>query len=304
MIADFADRDIAPVAAALCAEDTGRPCPWDAGCRERHPVLLGPVLAAADVGNAAVARVGGRLAGYARVVVSAHRGSLFVECAGGVVPGWRGRGVGRALLEWSRDRSLALAGGRHVELLVDVLDGQDDLRGLAQRLGFGYKSGFAELSRPLLPAIPGPPGPDPRPLDPDGDRDAVTDLYTTVFEAEPTSGRGRARIAAALEHPGLRPELSRVLVGPAGLLGFLLVVTWPDDPTDLWVETVCVRPAERGTGAVRRMLADVTRCAPRAFTTLSIGVPRGTDGTWALAGYADLGFVRVGGWDRYSLLLA
>lgn len=297
-LSPLADEDIAPLVSSLC----GTPCPSDATCETRHAALREPLLDSVD--NVVVARAGGVLAGYARVVVSSDHGSLFVECAGEVFEPWRGQGIGHALLEWSRDRSLALAGGRPVELLVDVLDGQDDLVKLLARQGFGLASGFVELSRPLRPPIEDASPAEVRPLDLVRDRDAIKALYSTVFQADPHSGRGRARIEAALAHPGLRPDQSRVAGSPDGLLALALVVTWPDDPADLWVETVCVRPSARGTDVVRRMLADITRSAPGTFRSMSIGLPRGEDGDTALAGYTDLGFSPVRGWSRYSLLLA
>lgn len=292
------DQDVEPLVSLLC----GTPCPADATCSARHTALREPLLDSA--GNAVVARVGGALAGYARVAVSADPGSLFVECAGQVFPPFRGRGIGHALLVWSRDRSLALADGRPVELLVDVVDGQDDLLALLARQGFGFASGFVELSRPIQPPIEEPALAEVRPLDLPRDRNAITSLYSTVFQTDPHSGRGRARIEAALAHPGLRPDQSRVVSSPNGLLAFALVVIWPDDPADLWVETVCVRPSARGMDVVRRMLADITRFAPGTFRSMSIGLPRGSDGDTALTGYTDLGFAEVRGWNRYSLLLA
>ncbi|WP_433728187.1 GNAT family N-acetyltransferase [Actinoplanes sp. CA-051413] len=287
---------------ALCTAETGAACPGGDVCERRHARLLRPLRAAAD-GDVAVARVDGALAGFVRLERSTDAGHALVEVTGQVFPPWRHRGAGSRLIDWSLDRAAAGAGGT-VEVLVDVVDDHEPLGPVLVTRGFAPVSAFTELTRPLRPPLlpAGVPTALVTALT-EADHDAVGQLYTEIFAGDPHAGRGRAAIAAALAHPGLRPGASRVARSAGGeLLAYLLTVTWPGDPADLWIETIGLRPAARGLDLVRRMIADITRRPPADAATISIGVPHRRDEA-AITGYEELGFTVSGGWERYSLLL-
>ncbi|AGZ41956.1 GNAT family N-acetyltransferase [Actinoplanes friuliensis] len=287
--------------AALCAAETGVACAGGDACELRHARLERPLVAAAD-GDVAVVRVDGAVAGFVRLERSTDAGHALVEVAGQVLPPWRRRGAGTSLVDWSLDRAAAGAGGA-VEVLIDVAD--EYLGPVLLERGFTPASVFTELTRPLRPPLltSGEPAATIAPLTP-VDYAAIGELYAQVFAGDPHAGRGRAAITAALAHPGLRVDASRVARSAAGggLLAYLLAVTWPADPADLWIETIGLRPAARGLDLVRHMIADITRQPPPGITTISLGVPNRL-GDPVVTGYEELGFTARGSWQRYSLLL-
>src|SRR5918998_1717039 len=106
----------------------------------------------------------GALVGVA-VVVSMRgvREDHRVLLEGRVHPGWRGRGLGRALLDWQLRRGEEVHRRDPPELparlTVSVYPGMGSLESLARRAGFAAERWYADMARPLtgLPEVPAVP---------------------------------------------------------------------------------------------------------------------------------------------------
>src|ERR671916_1255275 len=115
----------------------------------------------------------GALVGVA-VVVSMRgvREDHRVLLEGRVHPGWRGRGLGRALLDWQLRRGEEVHRRDHPELparlTVSVYPGMGSLEYLVRRAGFTAERWYADMERPLtaLPEVPAVPGVELVPYDP------------------------------------------------------------------------------------------------------------------------------------------
>ncbi|HUS17435.1 MAG TPA: GNAT family N-acetyltransferase, partial [Chloroflexia bacterium] len=130
-----------------------------------------------------IAEVDGTPVACTRVVVDRLLdGSGEYWHVGFVLPDWRGRGIGRALLGWLEDHSRALQGaqpaGDPVFLQADVDRREPRRERLVQRLGYTavrYEFNMATPDLDHIPDVPVPPGLEIRPVTPD--------QYPAIWEA-------------------------------------------------------------------------------------------------------------------------
>ncbi len=285
-VRELGATDLPALAEALRSDGAGGTAGVDGG---RWAVIE---RAVAD-GMAAVAWCDGRIAGYAANRRDDGGGFALVECAGEVFRPWRGRGLGTLLIDWAVENAARGAGSGMVEMVIDALGEDAGLRSVLGARGFSAAS-FVQASATAGGALTG--GLATRRLRA-GDAAGLSELYRRRTAAEIQARGGDASIAAALRHPRLRPDLCLVAEGDGRLSGFALCLVWPEDPGDLWIETLCTDPAG-GAALVRQLAGEVLRMADGRFETVSLGTT--VDGLEELR---PLGFTAGEAWTRHSLFL-
>ncbi|MGW4651853.1 GNAT family N-acetyltransferase [Kitasatospora sp. NPDC004289] len=248
-------------------------------------------------GDAVVARLGGRIAGYAANRQDWGGGFALVECAGEVLGPWRRRGVGGALLDWAVDRAAATASSTLVELVVDCLGEDTGLRAMLTARGF-TATPFLEASAPIRPLPAAGPGLSFRPLRP-GDAARMGELYRRATAGAVRTRGGDEALVSTLRHPCLRRDscLLATLHEDGPPVGFALTLEWPDAPHDLWIDTLCADPDAR-PGIARDLAAELIRRAPAPYRTVSLGAAEALLDT-----LAGLDFHPTRRWTRHALLL-
>jgi GNAT superfamily N-acetyltransferase len=242
--------------------------------------------------------------GYVRLYLKPSASVTVVECCGEVFPEMRGRGVGGLLLDWVVASGLEHAGTDLVEIVVDRTSEDLQLRSLLTSRGFSQ----AEMRQLVAPVV------ELAPTAADGDLDVsdlrsadtseLIQLYMDTFDGEPWSQRASATWTELLDGDLIAPEMSVVVRDRADglIVGYLLALVWQDDPSDVWIESVCHR---RGAHTVGRFLiSEMLRrgWASQRFRTASVGLRDG-DGAERARAYEALGFVTASRWSRHTLLL-
>ena len=92
------------------------------------------------------------------------RGNYRVDLEGRVHPGWRGRGIGRALLAWQLERGAQVHAERHPEVPADLsvaaYTSMTSLEAMLRRAGLEQVRWYVAMERPLvdLPTVRRLPG--------------------------------------------------------------------------------------------------------------------------------------------------
>lgn len=232
----------------------------------------------------------------------AHR----VMCWGGVRPSARGRGIGAALYDWMLPRATEV-GARFdsslpVHIQVDATQHQPDAVRLAKQSGFAPVRHFVETARPVadpVPELAAPVGLEAVPWVADLD-EAARQVHIEAF-ADHWGSEPRTRDEWEqwyTGHRSFRPDLSLLAVDPVSgdVVAIVLTAAYPQDwgvvPREAWINTVGTRPAWRGKGVARWLLAEVLRLIAAAevgFERAILGVDE-ENPTGALRLYRALGF--------------
>ncbi len=232
----------------------------------------------------------------------AHR----VSCWGGVHPSHRGRGIGRALVDWMLRRATDIAGRFDptlpVSVQVDATERQGALVSLATRAGFTPLRHFVEVARPAaspVPDLPVPPGLELVAWDGAHDqpaRLAHVEAFADHWGSEPRTPEEWSQWYTG--HRSFRSDLSVLALDPASgeVASLVLCAAYPQDwgdvPVEAWVNTVGTRRAWRGKGVARWLLAEALRriaAADDGFERAILGVDE-ENPTGALRLYRALGF--------------
>ncbi|MES2459473.1 MAG: GNAT family N-acetyltransferase [Armatimonadota bacterium] len=130
--------------------------------------------------NVLVAEVSGRMVGHSRLAWWTERSDEGKEkcaylCRGWVLPEWRGKGIGLALLRWAEERAYemdrqrgSVLGALPGELAANASDGEQDAIALLLSQGYGLRFLSPELAYDDfadLPPATTPPGFEVRPLE-------------------------------------------------------------------------------------------------------------------------------------------
>jgi mycothiol synthase len=199
------------------------------------------------------------------------RGTFTVYLEGRVRPDQRGKGIGRALLDWQLVRGAEIHAERHPEapgkLTVPVPEAMTSLASLVEDAGLTGERWYRQMQRPLtdLPEPRVTPGVDLVPFTWDRD-DEIRRAHNAAF----TEHHGSAeRDAAAWQamftgQRAFRPELSVLAVEGGAVLGYVLAYVYEADCAATGVrEThpgqIGVLPPARGRGLASALIAAALR---------------------------------------------
>jgi mycothiol synthase len=253
----------------------------------------------------AVCTADGTLVAVAVVLSVRGRADHRVLLEGRVHPAWRGRGTGRALLEWELHRGAELHRRDHPELparlTVSVYPGMAPLESLVRRAGFTAERWYADMERPLtgLPHAPAVPGVELVPFAWDRD-DEVRRAHNAAFTDHHGSGERDARTWRAwfTGTRAFRPDLSVLALVDGEVAGYVLTYVYDADTRATGVEQAhlgqlgVLRPA-RGRGiASAAIVAALQAAAAAGCDTAGLQVDT-ENPTGAFGLYRRLGFTPV-----------
>lgn len=248
------------------------------------------------------AEVDGVAVGYGDASRSVRAGRAVYSTGGSVLPEWRRRGLGRAILRHNERRLREMAvghedpGGRVLNSWID--DDQGGARELLQAEGYRpVRYGFA-MRRPSLDDLPEAPLPDGleiRPVRPQDHRaiyDADTEAFLDHFEARERTDDDFVSMFAA---PYLDTSLWRVAWAGDQVAGSVMTSVWPLENEKLgvrraWLDHISVRRPWRRRGLARALIVSALEGLPeRGIDEAMLGVDA-ENPTGALSLYESLGF--------------
>ncbi len=251
----------------------------------------------------AVVTADGRLAAWAtsidnRGARDAHR----IWSEGRVHPDWRGRGVGRALVDWQvrrgTEQHAAHVPGLPGRLVAAVYPAMESAARLLARAGFEVERYYNAMERPLddAPPVTPVPGIELVPFTWDRD-DEVRRAHNAAFTAHHGSSE-RDELAWRSWFTGqkaFRPELSVLALAEGAVVGYVLAYVYDADTRATGVETtqlgqIGVLPGARGRGVATAAIAAALEVAARNGCGRAALDVDTENSTGALALYERVGF--------------
>jgi ribosomal protein S18 acetylase RimI-like enzyme len=224
-------------------------------------------------------------------------GGFRIDLMGGVLPAWRGRGIGRELLDWqlrrAREIHREVAPDRDWAIHLGANTQDADALRLYRRFGLKPVRYWFEMEAAAdrAPAVPVPdglrieeywPGRDP-------------DLHAAHIEAFADHWGSQSRtypdwLSLTVRNEIFLPALSRVALDGEEVAGYVLAYADPD-PGRSYVGQVGVRRRWRRRGLAAAMLSQTLRAsagAGRAIAALGVdaGSPTGAVGVYERVGFA------------------
>ncbi|WP_448072085.1 GNAT family N-acetyltransferase [Georgenia yuyongxinii] len=229
-------------------------------------------------------------------------------------PEWRGRGIGRALLDWqdARARQLLATDGRDLPARIGAYVGEQlaDRRKLYVAAGFSPKRVYQEMRRPVsrpVPEVPLPAGlrlVDWSPELDDAVRQTHNEAYAEHWGAQPFDPE-----SWSIVHPELAPAWSKVVLAPgpngAEVVAFAMTSRHAHSWRQLgfsegYTEQIGVRRDHRGRGLARVLLAGVIRAlAADGIESSALAVDTVVEGAHRF--YEELGYERQGAQILYTI---
>lgn len=230
------------------------------------------------------------------------RDAYAVHLDGRVRPDHRGRGIGRALLDWQLARGTQVHAERHPEaparLTVLAQSTITGLEGLLRRAGLEPVRWFHKMGRGLadLPPARTVPGVDLVAFD-RGRDEQVRHAHNAAFTQHyGSSERDRASWEAMFTgRQAFRPDLSILAVEDGDVLGYALAYVVEADTvasghTDVYYGQIGVVPRARGRGLAKAVVVAALRAAADAGCSAASLEVDSDNVTQALGLYEALGF--------------
>ncbi|HEU5271403.1 MAG TPA: GNAT family N-acetyltransferase [Jatrophihabitans sp.] len=239
----------------------------------------------------------GRLVGFLNVTVSGNldrAGQASAQLDGGVHPDYRGRGIGRQLMDTMEPRAAELVRQRHPGAATAVLRAGGGVAGasvrpLLERRGYRQVRHFHHLERPLPGELPEPPALPVRRFSPELTEQVRLAHNEAFAEHWGSSPRTPENWRELVESRSSRPELSFLSLAEDGTVDAYLL-SWQWQPGELHIGLVGTRPRARGRGLARACLAAALRAgAEDGLTRANLGVDS-ENATGAGRLYASVGF--------------
>ena len=249
--------------------------------------------------------VDGQLVAAAETNVRTRDGEAIHHVDGWVLPPWRRRGLGRALLDWTERRALEVGqvdgrtGARALTAWPDAH--QAGAVALYESAGFDIvRYGFMmtrDLSEPIQ-ALPLPDGLTVRPVD-RADHRRIWDADVEAFRDHwGRAERTEADFVRWFSMPELDTALWRVAWDGDEVAGSVMTFVYPEENDKLgvrrgWLEHVSVRRPWRRRGLASALIADALHAlAETGLAEAALGVDA-ENPTGALRVYEALGFRRA-----------
>lgn len=251
----------------------------------------------------------GRLVGAAKLWVSGSlgadgRASIGIE--GGVHPDYRGRTIGRQLMQRMEIRAGQLGAERHPgsEVWLRAFGGVAgaSVRPLLEHRGFELARYWHELTRPLTGELPDrPAGVTPYRAEL---AEQIRLAHNEAFAGHwGSSARTEENWRELVESRAFRPACSFVsLAGDGTVDAYVLCRQWM--PGELYVELVGTRPRARGRGLARDCLAAALHAAAAAGLTRAVLTVDSQNAHGAGRLYESMGFELVRVTASYRKLLS
>ena len=223
-----------------------------------------------------------------------------------VLPAWRGRGIGTALLHWGEGRAHALnAGGPRGELAANASEGEADARRLLENEGYRLFFLSPELAYEDLTALPPavtPGGFQIRPLEPEHHEAVARALIEANAPPESLDARLKAEEAEWTAFAAsCDPEISRIAWQDGEVAGLYLCRSRGVCGD---IANVAVRPVYRRRGLSRALMFHCLHAMrDRGLTTVRVFTSAGIDPdeppSGPLAMYLRFGFHVIARHYRY-----
>jgi mycothiol synthase len=243
----------------------------------------------------------GLVVGYATALASpTFRESFDVYLEGRVRPDHRGRGAGRALLDWQLERGRAIHAERHPEapgrLMVVVQSAMTPLESLVRRSGLTAQRWYRSLQRSLADPPAEVPGVEIVPYTAGRD-DEVRRAHNAAFTEHHGSSERDAGTWQSLftGQRAFRPDLSFLAVEDGDVVGYVLAYVFEADTKAtgkrlLHLGQIGVLPRARGRGVATAVITAALRAgAENECVVAGLEVDSGNV-TGALQLYERLGF--------------
>lgn len=297
------DRDFARLSAIFAASNLHDDIPWLPTADTLQRELDGFAEAIDKHADVVFVEVDGEPVAEAQVWRVPRDGVLVFEIGGHVVPAYRRRGIGRALLvenvRRARERAATETSGMPIELGGQADENEVAGRALLETAGFEVIRHFFLMRRPDLATVEAPRLPDGLEI-----RPVVPDHYRPIFEAEAEAFRDHwghreptdEDYKLTYEHPELDTSLWAVAWDGDEVAGVVQAWVWAEENATLgvsrgWLERISVRRAWRRRGLGGALTAaSMVRLHERGIAEAMLGVDA-ENPSGALGLYERLGFV-------------
>jgi ribosomal protein S18 acetylase RimI-like enzyme len=258
------------------------------------------------------AELNGEVIGYGRVSWREELDKTRIyEQFGYVLPEWRGRGIGRAMLHYHQRRLLKIAAGhpKNTARFYESWTAETETAASALFLDEGYTvvRYFFEMVRPDLDDIPEAPMPSNLEV-----RPVLPEHYQAIYNASLEAFRDHwgysedqeQTIEEYLEDPNFDPTLWRVAWDGSEVVGMVRNFINPKENAEYnrkrgWTEEICVRRPWRRRGLARSLLVQSLHAVKeRGMQEAGLGVDT-QNPSGALHLYESVGFKSMRQWSIF-----
>lgn len=257
-----------------------------------------------------IAQVGEGAAGYSQVASWCEEDGVSVHFIGGwVLPEWRGRGIGTAMLRWGEALARRLAAAQHsrrrVEFAANASCTEHDATALLRNEGYHVAFTTLEMRHDISARVPAAPplpaGLELRPVLPEHHPELIASIIECYQDAFPgnryrTDFDRVAYFTAELRKPKHDPRFWYVAWDGDEIAGQVLLTS---EKGEVYVDQVSVRPPWRRRGLARALLVRALRDVRERGATVIWTDTFAEYQTRAVDLYLSLGFSVVKEFPRY-----